>query len=53
MTFILGWITLFVGDVGEGALCRGDEVDVKQRNLKNWLWAPLGARHQDELADRP
>jgi hypothetical protein len=33
----LGWITLFMGDMSEGAL--------HQENL--------GARHQDELADRP
>jgi hypothetical protein len=40
----LGWIALFMGDMGEGALQREDEVTVKQR---------MGARHQDELADRP
>jgi hypothetical protein len=28
----LGWITLFKGDMGEGALHREDEVTVKQRN---------------------
>jgi hypothetical protein len=28
----LGWITLFMGDMGEGALHREDEVTVKQRN---------------------
>jgi hypothetical protein len=38
--------------MGEGAPYREDEVTVKQK-IKIWLWAPLGARHQDELADRP
>jgi hypothetical protein len=28
----LGWITLFMGDMDEGALHREDEVTVKQRN---------------------
>jgi hypothetical protein len=30
--FDLGWITLFMGDMGEGALHREDEVAVKQKN---------------------
>jgi hypothetical protein len=51
LTLTLGWITLFMGDMGEGALHREDEVTVKQK-IKIWLWAPLGARHPDELADR-
>jgi hypothetical protein len=32
MTLTLGWITLFMGDMGEGALHQEDEVTVKQRN---------------------
>jgi hypothetical protein len=32
VTLTLGWTTLFMGDMGEGALHRGDEVTVKQRN---------------------
>jgi hypothetical protein len=32
VTLTLGWITLFMGDMGEGALHREDEVTVKQRN---------------------
>jgi hypothetical protein len=32
VTLALGWITLFMGDMGEGALHREDEVTVKQRN---------------------
>jgi hypothetical protein len=40
VTLTLGWITLFMGDMGEGALHREDEVTVKQK-------------HEDELADRP
>jgi hypothetical protein len=28
----LGWITVFMGDMGEEALHREDEVTVKQRN---------------------
>jgi hypothetical protein len=28
----MGWISLFMGDMGEGALHREDEVTVKQRN---------------------
>jgi hypothetical protein len=32
LTLTSGWITLFMGDVGEGALHREDEVTVKQRN---------------------
>jgi hypothetical protein len=41
-----------MGDMGEGAPHRVAEVTVKQK-IKIWLWAPLGVRHQDELADRP
>jgi hypothetical protein len=36
-----------VRDMGEGALHRED------KEIKIWLWAPLGAWYQDELADRP
>jgi hypothetical protein len=36
-----------MGDMGEGALHREDEVTVKQI-IKIWLWAPLGVRHQDQ-----
>jgi hypothetical protein len=43
----LGWITLFMGDIGGAALHREDEVTVKQSELAD------GALHQDELADRP
>jgi hypothetical protein len=32
MTLTLGWITLFMGDMDEGALHGEDEVTVKQRN---------------------
>jgi hypothetical protein len=32
LTLTLGWITLFMGDMGEGALHREDEVTVKRRN---------------------
>jgi hypothetical protein len=32
MTLTSGWITLFIGNMGEGALHREDEVTVKQRN---------------------
>jgi hypothetical protein len=32
LTLTLGWITLFMGDMGEGALHREDEVTVKQIN---------------------
>jgi hypothetical protein len=32
VTLTLGWITLFMGDMGEGALHRKDKVTVKQRN---------------------
>jgi hypothetical protein len=32
VTLTLGWITLFMGDMGEEALHREDEVTVKQRN---------------------
>jgi hypothetical protein len=32
LTLTLGWITLFMGDMGEGALHREDEANVKQRN---------------------
>jgi hypothetical protein len=32
LALTLGWITLFMGDMGEGALHREDEVTVKQRN---------------------
>jgi hypothetical protein len=32
VTLTSGWITLFMGDMGEGALHREDEVTVKQRN---------------------
>jgi hypothetical protein len=32
VTLTLGWITLFMGDMGEGVLHREDEVTVKQRN---------------------
>jgi hypothetical protein len=32
VTLTLGWITLFVGDMGEGVLHPEDEVTVKQRN---------------------
>jgi hypothetical protein len=31
-TVTLGWIALFMGDMGEGALHREDEVTVKQIN---------------------
>jgi hypothetical protein len=51
MTLTLGWITLFKEDMGEGAPHREDKVTIKQK-IKIWLWAPLGAQHQDELADR-
>jgi hypothetical protein len=44
----LGCITLFMGDVGEGALHWENEVTTKQGN-KNLD----GAQHQDELADKP
>jgi hypothetical protein len=52
LTLALGWITMFMGDMGEGAPHREDEVTVEQK-IKMWLGAPLAARHQDELADRP
>jgi hypothetical protein len=39
LTLTLGWITLFMGDMGEGALHR--EVTVKQRNL-NLVTGPTG-----------
>jgi hypothetical protein len=26
---------------------------LSNKEIKIWLWAPLGSRHQDELADRP
>jgi hypothetical protein len=52
VTLTLGWINLFMRDMSEGAIHRQDEVTVKQE-IKIWLRAPLGARHQDELADRP
>jgi hypothetical protein len=32
LTLTLGRITLFMGDMGEGALRRDDEATVKQRN---------------------
>jgi hypothetical protein len=48
----LGWITLFMGDMGEGALHQ-EESNCQAKKIRNWSWAPLGARHQDELADRP
>jgi hypothetical protein len=32
VTLTLGWIALFMGDMGKGALHREDEVTVKQRN---------------------
>jgi hypothetical protein len=32
MTLTLGWITLFMGDMGEGALHPEDEETEKQRN---------------------
>jgi hypothetical protein len=32
VTLTLGWITLFLGDIGEEALNREDEVTAKQRN---------------------
>jgi hypothetical protein len=32
LTLTLGWIILFMGDMGEGALHREDEVTAKQRN---------------------
>jgi hypothetical protein len=32
VTSTLSWITLFMGDMGEGALHQEDEVTVKQRN---------------------
>jgi hypothetical protein len=32
VTLTLGWISLFMGDMGEGALHREDEVTVKQGN---------------------
>jgi hypothetical protein len=32
VTLTLGWITLFMGDMGDGSLHREDEVTVKQRN---------------------
>jgi hypothetical protein len=37
LTLTLGWITLFMGDMGEEALHREDEATVKQRN-QIWLW---------------
>jgi hypothetical protein len=44
--FTLGWITLFVGDMGEGALHREDEITVKQRNK---IWWPTDSRSQCNL----
>jgi hypothetical protein len=41
VTLTLGWITLFMGDMGEGALHREDEVTVKQRNY-NLIMGPTG-----------
>jgi hypothetical protein len=32
VTLTLGWITLFMGDMGEGGLHREDKATVKQRN---------------------
>jgi hypothetical protein len=32
VTLTLGWIALFMGDMGEGALKRENGVTVKQRN---------------------
>jgi hypothetical protein len=41
VTLTLGWITLFMGDMGEGALHREEEVTVKQRN-QNLVMGPIG-----------
>jgi hypothetical protein len=41
VTLTLGWITLFMGDMGEGDLHRDDEVTVKQRN-SNLVMGPTG-----------
>jgi hypothetical protein len=38
VTLTLGWITLSMGDMGEGALHREDEVTVKQRNGTKTNW---------------
>jgi hypothetical protein len=43
-TLTLSWTTLFMGDMGEGAL-HEEESNVKQRKLKS------GAHHQEELSD--
>jgi hypothetical protein len=37
----MDWITLFMGDMGEGALHREDELNVEQRN-QNLVMGPYG-----------
>jgi hypothetical protein len=47
VTLTLGWITLFMRDMGEAALHREDEVTVKQGDTKmNW---PINRRSQCNL----
>jgi hypothetical protein len=51
MTLTLSWITLFMEDMGEGALHREERKQLSNKEINIWSWTPLDARHQDELAD--
>jgi hypothetical protein len=52
LTLALGWITLFMGDMGERALTEKTK-QLSNKDIKIWSWAPLEARLQDERANRP
>jgi hypothetical protein len=47
VTLALDWTTLFLGDMGEGALHEKKESYCQTQKIKIWSWA----RHQDELSD--
>jgi hypothetical protein len=53
VTFALGWITLFMGDMGEGALHEEESQYFQTKKINIWSFVPQGAQHQHEIADWP
>jgi hypothetical protein len=48
VTLTLGWPTLSMGDMGEGALHENERSNCQTKKIKIWSWAIQGARHLDE-----
>jgi hypothetical protein len=52
VTLTLGWVTLFMGDMGEEPYTEKKESNCQTKKFKIWPWALQRALHQGELAYR-